>query len=138
MYGLQPQECGLFLSDDGLLGASPDRVLDEGAILEVKCPYSWRDLNSIKDALTKTGGFLELDETYGYTLKKEHAYYHQVQGQLHLSKRVVCYFVTYIPKDCIVIPIRRDEIWKSAHLPALSQFVKDTLLPFIRSDSNVV
>jgi len=31
-------------------------------------------------------------------LKKNHQYYFQVQGQLHITKINVCYFVVWTPK----------------------------------------
>ncbi len=98
MYGLAVSDCGIFLSADGLLGASPDGILDEAAIIEVKCPYSWRNFTDFAGALDKAGCFLE--KVNGeYRLKETHDYYHQVQGQMHLSKRSVCYFVVYIPRN---------------------------------------
>lgn len=31
-------------------------------------------------------------------LKKNHSYYFQIQGQLHITQRNLCYFVVWTPK----------------------------------------
>jgi len=42
---LNIQECGLFISKERpYLGASPDRLLAETSVIEVKCPYSSRNM----------------------------------------------------------------------------------------------
>ncbi|KAG4078515.1 hypothetical protein HA402_009227 [Bradysia odoriphaga] len=42
--------CGIFLSESGVLGASPDGYIDEDYVVEVKCPYKYRKL-LLSDAL---------------------------------------------------------------------------------------
>ncbi len=75
MYGRIPSPCGIFLSADGLLGASPDGVLDDGAIVEVKCPYSWRHLPNFDSVIGTADSFLVTDES-GLKLKEAHPYCH--------------------------------------------------------------
>ncbi|CAH3036637.1 unnamed protein product [Pocillopora meandrina] len=38
------QETGLWLDGSGILGASPDGIVDEDSVLEVKCPYTERNM----------------------------------------------------------------------------------------------
>lgn len=42
-------------------------------------------------------------------LKKEHNYYYQIQGQMHVSKRKFCYFVVYTANWYKVQIIEYDE-----------------------------
>ena len=99
------REAGLFVSVDyPFLGASPDRVIDDKQLLEVKCPYSAKD-NMITPV---TVPYLEMCND-GLILKKSHAYFDQVQGQLLCSDRDVCHFLVFTFKDQKVITIRRDE-----------------------------
>jgi len=42
-------------------------------------------------------------------LKKEHSYYYQIQGQMHVSKRKFCYFVVYTENWSKVQIIEYDE-----------------------------
>lgn len=44
-------------------------------------------------------------------LKKDHAYYDQVQGQLYLTNRTCCDFLVWTSKDSQVIRIRKDPAW---------------------------
>lgn len=34
---------GIWLHESGVLGASPDALVDRDGILEIKCPYKYRD-----------------------------------------------------------------------------------------------
>lgn len=38
------QSSGLWLTTSGILGASPDGFVDNNAIVEVKCPFTQRDM----------------------------------------------------------------------------------------------
>jgi putative phage-type endonuclease len=129
-YGIQVKPCGIFLSDDGLLGASPDGVIDEAAIIEVKCPYKWRNVKLVTAASDQS--FFLSFKNGSFSLKNDCAYYHQIQGQLHLSEREVCYFIVYSPVDFTCLPIRKDNSWLS-NLFTLKNFAKDNFLPYILS-----
>lgn len=92
--------CGLVINPTApFLGASPDGlVFEEGGTLglvEVKCPYSVRNL-SIGEAVSQKDFFLELSPTTGeFLLKQNHKHYFQVQGQLLVTGLPFCDFVTY-------------------------------------------
>jgi hypothetical protein len=75
--------CGTYLHPSGGLGATPDRIRDDGILVEVKCPYSGRRLD-IKDIVKLSPKlkpdpfpFLELNGD-NLSLKKLHPYYAQV------------------------------------------------------------
>lgn len=71
-------------------------------------------------------------------LKENHAYAFQIQGQLNITKRSVCYFVVWSPKQVIVTKIFRDkELWERKMLPKLKMFYFEALLPEL-IDSRVV
>lgn len=40
---LQVRETGLWLPECGYLGGSPDGLIEDNALLEIKCPYSMRN-----------------------------------------------------------------------------------------------
>lgn len=132
-YNTKVLPCGLFLSADGLLGASPDGVLDDVSIVEIKCPYKWRNI-SIKDACKYMDFFLS-DSDGDLSLKRNTNYYHQVQGQLFLSGRSVCFFIIWNPIDFVCIPVRKDPQW-SSNLQLLRQFAVDHYLPHLLRDIN--
>jgi len=61
-------------------------------------------------------------------LKKEHVYWHQVQGEMYFSRRKFCYFVVWTTKDVAILLIQRDDTWVE-NIPRLLQFYHDHLFP---------
>lgn len=125
------QKCGMFVHlEHGFLGASPDGlVAGEDAIVEVKCPFSARDL-TIGDAVQEKK-IDYLQENAGmYSLKPSHSYYYQVQGELEITGRSTCYFVVWTSKDFLILTIKRDsDFWKNEMFPYLREFYFNSLLP---------
>uniref|UniRef100_A0A668AA77 YqaJ viral recombinase domain-containing protein n=1 Tax=Myripristis murdjan TaxID=586833 RepID=A0A668AA77_9TELE len=123
-------DCGLSVSKSGILGASPDGFIRSSALLEVKCPYSQRN-STIAEAV-KTPSFYLCVEGQGFSLKKTHEYWHQVQGQLHQTDQDLCYFVVWTTKEAAVIPIPKDSAW-GQHLLILEDFYRQHILPVLIS-----
>ena len=122
------KETGIWFHSSGILGASPDGIIDEESVLEVKCPYTERNL-TIAEAVGSATICLEKCESgHGYILKKDHVYWHQVQGELYFSQRNFCYFVVWTTKDIAIVKIERDETWV-ANIPGLMQFYFDNIFP---------
>ena len=86
------RECGLFISEeDRFLGATPDLLLECSCcgkgVLEIKCPYS------IVNEIPSPDNLPYLVSSDGsVTLKENHAYFAQIQGQMAVIKRTWCYF----------------------------------------------
>jgi hypothetical protein len=123
-------DCGLSVSKSGILGASPDDFVGPSALLEVKCPYSQRN-STIAEAV-EVPSFCMFVEGQGYALKKTHAYWHQVEGQLHLTDRDLSYFVVWTTKEALVIPIPKDPAWGPI-LVVLEEFYRQHILPVLIS-----
>ncbi|KAK3754674.1 hypothetical protein QZH41_004532 [Actinostola sp. cb2023] len=85
---------GIWLHENGILGASPDGLIGNNHIVEIKCSYTARDM-TIDEALQTKSFYLERGEDNSLMVKKSHVYRHQVQGQLHITKRDYCYFVVW-------------------------------------------
>ncbi|XP_059153065.1 uncharacterized protein LOC131938859 [Physella acuta] len=105
--GHNVKQCGIFLHENGLLGATPDGLIEEDFIVEIKCPYSKRNecfVECIKDKKF----FLGMIEG-NIHLKKNHIYYHQIQGGLHITGRKQCYLVVWTLKDMFIELINKDE-----------------------------
>lgn len=103
------QQSGLWLSPSGVLGASPDGLVGSSA----------RE-KSISEAL-QNKGFCVSMEGGTYSLRRDHPYWHQVQGQLHLTAREICYFIVWTTKESVIILISRDDTWQS-NLQVLEDF----------------
>lgn len=85
------QETGLWLDGSGILGASPDGIVDEDSVLEVKCPYTERNMTMEEAVNTSPNFCLKKTESGQYALKEEHVYWHQVQGDTFCSKEVLLF-----------------------------------------------
>lgn len=126
------QERGVFLSDSGLLGGSPDGMVSDDCIIEVKCPYAARTKTNLQ-AAERNDFFLELDEVTGLLkLKQTHNHWHQIQGNLHLTGANNCHLVVWTPLDLVILLIHKDPAWAN-NIKILETFYKDCFLPHILS-----
>ncbi|KAJ8271609.1 hypothetical protein COCON_G00104680 [Conger conger] len=121
------QDSGLWLSKSGVLGASPDGLVGSTELVEIKCPYSARDM-TIEEAVSELDYFFLEKVGEDYQLRQNHDYWHQIQGQIHIAGRDVCYFVVWTTKDRVIVPIKRDKEWQP-NLQLLENFYESKLLP---------
>lgn len=97
--GQEVKSAGLFISPEHpYLGASPDGLLGEHCIIEVKCPYNGRN------GIIVPGDDFKFLEYIGdkIRLKRSSDYYFQIQGQMALSQRHSCVFVVYTFKEMLI------------------------------------
>lgn len=95
---------GFITTDDGRIGASPDRLIGEGGLLEIKCPSPNTQLGYLLD------GF-------------DAGYRPQVQGQLMVAERDWCDWMAFHPEmPTVVVRIGRDEEYIAKLRAALSEF----------------
>lgn len=123
--------CGLFVDETHpFLAASPDGVIKNTHIIEVKCPYKGYQKQV---AATSSFPFLMLDSGDNKLhLKKTSSYYMQIQGQLAITKRKSCFFVVYTVADIFIEEIVLDEeYWNLCMLPRLTLFYEKYLRPYI-------
>lgn len=123
------QPCGLFVSKEfPYLAATPDGLIGDNNILEVKCPYSGR---SEKISVGPLFPYLEMIEGK-LNLKKSHRYYDQIQGQLFITNRVKCILLiyTFVDMKMLYIPIDK-EYCQYSLVPTLTTFYFKHYLPFI-------
>lgn len=78
--GIVVEKCGLFIDEKHFfLGASPDGLYEEG-IIEMKCPYSARNMDPEQAVQRKLISFWKIDGS----INTRHDWYYQIQGQLHI------------------------------------------------------
>lgn len=135
------KQTGSHLHDVGLivnpqfpfLGASPDAIIchdGKSVIMEVKCPYSARDL-TIPEAVNQLKDFFLTRSGDQLTLKRNHKHYFQVQGQLLVSGAQECQFVTYTRKDFHIQTIYPDSDIMNGMLQVLTKVYVNNFKPFI-------
>lgn len=122
--GRHVHDCGLVINPEfPFLGATPDgRVCDQGStgILEIKCPYSARNMDIVEAIETLSAFFLERDEN-GIRLKKKHAHFCQVQGQLMITGAPFCDFVVFTSKDLHIERIFPDHVFMNGLMDKLCE-----------------
>ncbi|EZA62163.1 hypothetical protein X777_06112 [Ooceraea biroi] len=125
--------CGLFIDEENpCLGASPDGLIDEDGLLEIKCPLSAENLTA-DEASQKLPQFKTVfDRKNPDKMNPKHRYFYQVQGQLNITRRDYCIFVVWTPKSFKIMRVSRDEVfWKNQMLPFLTRFYYECMLPEI-------
>ncbi|XP_071118722.1 uncharacterized protein [Haliotis cracherodii] len=135
--GNHVHDCGLVVNRKfPFLGATPDgKVCEDGitGIIEVKCPYSARDM-SISDACCLLPKFC-LQNTDGIiSIKKaphNHEYFYQVQGQLMISGAAFCDFVVFTKKDLFIQRIFPLPVFMQQMLDELSAFYFQHVKPVL-------
>ena len=93
-------------------------------MLEIKCPYKFRDLTIAEMAMDKD---CSLDQHL--TLRKGHAYYDQVQLQMFVTGRKYADYMVWTLKDSHVCRVHPDEEWRGRVLPMLKAFWEMHVVP---------
>lgn len=132
-------ECGLVINRHfAFLGATPDgKVCDEqtSGIIEIKCPFTARQLMIAQATEQIQGFFLEKSDNV-LTLRKDHPYYAHIQGQLMVTGCEFCEFIVYTQKDLFTQRITPDLPFMSQMLVKLASFFRDYGMPFLQSKMN--
>ena len=126
------------------LGASPDGAVHDPSdvdapfgFVEIKCPYSVRNLTPIE--ASHTPGFCCVKNDLGdLELKEKHFYYAQIQGQMAIGKRPWCDFVIYTQKGINVQRITFNHDYWGENLTKLVSFYDTCLAPEIVSPRSYV
>ena len=94
------------------LGASPDGYLSFDALIEIKCPFGLRD--KLKPVPFKT-------------IEQQPHYYAQMQIQMLVTGRELCYFWQWTPNDYHLTLVKFDPAWIVENLPKLEAFYQEFL-----------
>lgn len=105
-----PAEVGFITNDAGTVGVSPDRLVGDGALLEIKCP----------SPNTHVG--------YMLTGSVEDDYTPQLQGQLWIAERESVDIVSYHPElPVVIIKVNRNEEYIAKLAAAVNHFLDKML-----------
>lgn len=96
--GLEVAECGFIEHPTLAAGASPDGLIGDDAILELKCPNTATHITTLQ------------------TKKLPNQYKAQVQGQLWITKRQRAYFASFDPRlpeeaRMVIVVVERDDAY---------------------------
>ncbi|XP_036149752.1 uncharacterized protein LOC118647911 [Monomorium pharaonis] len=127
------KSCGLFIdTENPCLGTTPDGLLDENGLIEIKCPLSAENLTAEKAIKTIPSLKGIFDKKNPDKMNKNHRFFYQIQGQLNITRREYCVFALWTPKSMKMIYINRDDaFWKNQMLPFLTRFYDECMIPEI-------
>ncbi|XP_051482904.1 uncharacterized protein LOC127387988 [Apus apus] len=130
------EDCGLFIHPEkNWIAASPDGIIKEAAtgkalgLLEVKCPYKHRN-RTVREACKDKDFCLEMDGD-SYSLKKNHAYFTQVQCQLAATGLQQADLVVHTTKETAVVPVEFDAKFWGQTEPKLEKFYTEAVIPHL-------
>ena len=104
--GREAEKVGFISTDDGMIGCSPDRLVGDDGILEIKCPSPAIHM--------------------GYMLKRsvDSDYWAQIQGQMLIAGRAWVDIESYCPPfPTVIIRVPRDEQYIGLLSVELAKFV---------------
>ncbi|CAH2100194.1 unnamed protein product [Euphydryas editha] len=91
------EPCGLFVDEDfPFIGATPDGLIGQDTVVEVKCPlvaFKKGLEESIKENKIQIWKYNKKREVI--EVNKNSNWYHQIQGQLHVTRREKCLFAVW-------------------------------------------
>lgn len=129
---IQVNPSGLFINPNvPYLGATPDGLIDDDGIVEIKCPSSCSNLTPEDAIKSKKIIFLKFDiKTNTIDINKRHKYFFQIQGQLQITNRSYCIFVLWTPLGTYTKKVQRDDnFWEKEMENKLKTFFFDCLTP---------
>lgn len=103
IIGKKIENAGLFVDANlQFLAASPDGLIDNDSLVEIKCPASAKSFTPEEGILMKKIKSCTIENGQLH-LKRNDNYFYQVQGQLHITRKMFCYFCIWTPKGNIIL-----------------------------------
>lgn len=125
-------QCGLFIDlNNPFLCTSPDGLVGDNGLIEIKCPYSARSASNLEEVSKVHNIGLRYKSDGEAFLPTNHRYFYQIQGQLAITGRKWCDLYFWCPNDTVIIRIAKDEAFWGKILPKLKSFYLDCILPEI-------
>ncbi|KAG5865666.1 hypothetical protein JTB14_001370 [Gonioctena quinquepunctata] len=123
------ETAGLVIHEDfQYIAGSPDGLVGENGIIEIKCPFKIRNMDP--DIAIKQGLLPYVDKASG-KLKTSHEYYYQVQGLLEITNSDWCDFIIYTFRVIKTERIARDKNTWEVILNKVQRFFNFYMLPHL-------
>lgn len=102
------------------IGASPDGLIDDDAILEIKCPFGARENGKFK------------------ALSEQMHYFSQVQFEMYCTNRTKAYFYQWSHVNTILETVEINTSWIQDKILVLREFYNDYLKQIKNPDEHLV
>lgn len=142
--------CGFFVDREAsYIGASPDALVECTCcglgVVEIKCPWCAKDVESLVDTVEQRGKKFCLQKTQSGSLElsRGHPYYMQCQLQMHVTRRLYCDFVVWHAAGLHTERLTPDSLLMTEALAKAERFFTLCILPelvgkwFTRSRTNI-
>lgn len=134
--GYEVLDCGMFIDKEfPFLAATPDGLIGNEGILEVKCPSSAESLTPEEAILQRKGvmsTFWKVENNRISGINQNHSYFYQIQGQLHITGRNFALFTIWTPRGIKIERVEKnDGFWNEFIIGKLKSFYMDCMLPEI-------
>ncbi|KAJ8955921.1 hypothetical protein NQ314_006827 [Rhamnusium bicolor] len=111
----------------------PNGLVGDNAIIEIKCPYKFRE-KLMTEELQTDHSYIVYCDGDELVLNKNHEYYHQIQGNLTICDRELCYLFIWTPPRKFSFEVYRDKDW-IVNLKLLENFYLQEYLSYIISNA---
>ena len=132
-FDVHVKKCGTVVNKtEPFLSASPDGIVDNETLLEIKCP-----VKLLPELLTsKSYDIVQENDTFTINKTGRNGYYTQIQMQLHCKKKSVCKYYTWFSKssESVCINVQYDSNFVENVLPRIRAFYFRHLLTRIVDD----
>jgi len=111
------------------LGASPDGLINNDGLVEIKCPL-------LAEHLTAEETLPQLEDIFDKKnpdkMNQKHRFFYQIQEQFNITQRDYCIFIVWMLKSMKIVRVNSDNIfWNNNMLPFLIRLYYDCTLPEI-------
>ncbi|XP_050518145.1 uncharacterized protein LOC126892610 [Diabrotica virgifera virgifera] len=127
---------GIWLDRCGFIGGSRDELCVDDAIVKVKCPYKWRESKSLISDMRDKSYIIYINEHNEVVLNTNHDYYHQMQGNLYLTRRRVCHLVISTPSESAIYDVPIEE-GSEENIHLLKDFYLNKYIPFLSGNKTL-
>ncbi|KAJ8677272.1 hypothetical protein QAD02_013059 [Eretmocerus hayati] len=131
--GYNIQDCGLTMHPSVLrIAATTDGLIDHNGTLEVKCPYTARDVHP-QEAITGSFHISKnfLEDSDGSHLVENQDIYCQIQGQLAATGREYCLLAIATTKGIHTMRVERNEVFIRNLMAKCQIFYGECIVPEI-------
>lgn len=115
------------------IGATPDGIVGQDLLVEIKCPYSAYGMPPENAIIAKKIKFWIYNERTGiFEINTNHSWYYQVQGQLEITNRRGCLLGVWTGAQFpvkVAYVLRRRDFWRKKMEDQLKYFYMNSLLP---------
>ena len=111
-------------SPDGLVGC----VCCGRGVVEVKCPYVFRDC-TVQEFLTDKKSFMSMHDDGVAYLHRSHPYFYQVQAQMFVCDVTYCDFVVHTNRFTLIERVQLDRSFMANCLHKVKVFMTKAVLP---------